>query len=94
MAGEQAAAVVALVQEEAHGIAFAKAELKLHAVFASRESFWGGCAQHQLRGGFGPARPTEWPRQEFMVGPARGEDLGEASQFPPLCRRKRLCALR
>ena len=49
MPGEQAAAIVALVEEQADRVAFREAELELQAVLANHEPFRGGFAQDQLR---------------------------------------------
>ena len=48
MPGEQAAAVVALVEEQADGVALAEAKLELQPVLANREAFRCCLAQYQL----------------------------------------------
>ena len=48
MAGEQPPPIVPLIQKQADGVAFAKAKLKLHAVFQDRELFGGRFPQREL----------------------------------------------
>ena len=94
MAGQKAAAVVALVQKQPRGIAFVETQLEADAVLANLKPLRRGFAPYQLRRRLGRGRAPHLPRQDFVIRPARGKYFCEPRQFFTLFGAQRLFGLR
>ena len=89
MAGQKTAAIVALIQKQADGIAFVETHLVADAVFQNLKPLRRSFAKDQLRRGFGRGGAADLARKNFVIRAARRKIFGEPRQFFAL-----LCAQR
>ena len=78
---EQAAAVVALVEKEADGVAFAETHLVADAVLPDLEAFGRGGAGDKLWGRLGGGGTADLAGEDFVINAACVENFGEPRQF-------------
>ena len=83
--------VVALVEEQADGIAFAETHLVADAVLHNLKPLRRGFAEDELWRGFRCRRPAHFARKDFVIRAARFENLGEPRHlFILFCSQRRV----